>query len=191
MSQKTPYLILSGKLWGVFCGDFRENRSRYNGTALHYSRFLSEMAILGHFLHFTLYNGCNYLSMLGLKSNHFSSGPVVIKWHFIPDRSITYWWLSTRLWNTSVLAVRQSEADNFGGGLGTFYWFTQFMFMTWDLWHEDLQLLWPEFQTLLALLRQFIKSCLWWYFISDHSTTYQWLNSIAFLRWSSDIHLYI
>ena len=37
--------------------------------------------------------------------------------------------------------VRQSEADNFGGGPGTFCWFFfNFMFMIWDSWHEDLQL---------------------------------------------------
>ena len=37
--------------------------------------------------------------------------------------------------------VRQSEADNFGGGLGTFCWFSfNLMFMIWDSSHEDLQL---------------------------------------------------
>ena len=36
---------------------------------------------------------------------------------------------------------RQSEADNFGGGLGTFCWFSfNLMFMIWDSNHEDLQL---------------------------------------------------
>ena len=37
--------------------------------------------------------------------------------------------------------VRRSEADNFGGGPGTFCWFLfNFMFMIWDSRHEDLQL---------------------------------------------------
>ena len=37
--------------------------------------------------------------------------------------------------------VRRSEADNFGGGRGTFWWlFFNFMFMTWNSRHEDLQL---------------------------------------------------
>ena len=37
--------------------------------------------------------------------------------------------------------VRQSEADNFGGGPGTFCWFSlNLMFMIWDSNHEDLQL---------------------------------------------------
>ena len=37
--------------------------------------------------------------------------------------------------------VRQSEVDNFGGGLETFCWFSfNLMFMIWDASHEDLQL---------------------------------------------------
>ena len=37
--------------------------------------------------------------------------------------------------------IRQSEADNFGGGPGTFCWFFfDFMFLIWDSRHEDLQL---------------------------------------------------
>ena len=36
--------------------------------------------------------------------------------------------------------VCRSKANNFGGGLGIFCWFFyNFMFMTWDLWHEDLK----------------------------------------------------
>ena len=31
----TPYLTLTGELWGVYCEDFGENRPRYNGTALY------------------------------------------------------------------------------------------------------------------------------------------------------------
>ena len=43
--------------------------------------------------------------------------------------------------------VRQSEADNFGGGPGTFCWFFfNFMFMIWDSSHEDLQLFWLSFK---------------------------------------------
>ena len=33
-AEDTPYLTLTGELWGVFCGDFGVNRSHYNGTAL-------------------------------------------------------------------------------------------------------------------------------------------------------------
>ena len=37
--------------------------------------------------------------------------------------------------------VRQSEVDTFGGGLGTFCWFSfNLMFMIWNSSHEDLQL---------------------------------------------------
>ena len=43
--------------------------------------------------------------------------------------------------------VHWSEADNFGGGLGTFCWFFfNFMFMIWDSRHEDLQLFWLSFK---------------------------------------------
>ena len=43
--------------------------------------------------------------------------------------------------------VRRSEADNFGGGPGTFCWvFFNFMFMIWDSRHEDLQPFWPSFK---------------------------------------------
>ena len=39
--------------------------------------------------------------------------------------------------------ARQSEADNFGGGPGTFCWFFfNFMFMIWHSRHEDVQLFW-------------------------------------------------
>ena len=31
----TPYLTLTGELWGVGCKEFEENTLRYNGTALY------------------------------------------------------------------------------------------------------------------------------------------------------------
>ena len=31
----SPYLALTGKLWGAYCEDFGENWQRYNGTALY------------------------------------------------------------------------------------------------------------------------------------------------------------
>ena len=34
-TKDTPYLALMGKLWGVFCEDFRENWWPYNGTTLY------------------------------------------------------------------------------------------------------------------------------------------------------------
>ena len=33
--KDTPYLALTGELWGVFCDDFRENQRRYIITAPH------------------------------------------------------------------------------------------------------------------------------------------------------------
>ena len=36
--KSTPYLALTGELWGVFCENFGENWSRYNVTAL-YNQF--------------------------------------------------------------------------------------------------------------------------------------------------------
>ena len=35
MHKDTPYLALTGELWGVFCEYLRENWPRYNGTALY------------------------------------------------------------------------------------------------------------------------------------------------------------
>ena len=34
ITADTPYLALTGELWGVYCEDVGENRPRYNGTAL-------------------------------------------------------------------------------------------------------------------------------------------------------------
>ena len=37
ITSVTPYLALTGELWGVYCGDFGENWPRYNGTHCIYS----------------------------------------------------------------------------------------------------------------------------------------------------------
>ena len=34
-TKDTTYLVLTGKLWGVFCEYLWENQLRYNGTALY------------------------------------------------------------------------------------------------------------------------------------------------------------
>ena len=34
LTTGTPYLALTGELWGVYCEDLRENWLLYNGTAL-------------------------------------------------------------------------------------------------------------------------------------------------------------
>ena len=34
--NKTPYLALTGELWGVYCEEFGEKWPRYNGTALYF-----------------------------------------------------------------------------------------------------------------------------------------------------------
>ena len=35
LTTDTPYLTLTGELWGVYCEDFVENWPHYNGTALY------------------------------------------------------------------------------------------------------------------------------------------------------------
>ena len=35
LTRDTPYLALTGELWGVYCEDLGENWPRYNGTALY------------------------------------------------------------------------------------------------------------------------------------------------------------
>ena len=44
----TPYLALTGELWGVYCEDFGENRPRYNGTALYVVLIISFMITNDH-----------------------------------------------------------------------------------------------------------------------------------------------
>ena len=43
-TKDTPYLALTGELWGVFCEYLWENQPRYNGTAL-YLHFVSFLHI--------------------------------------------------------------------------------------------------------------------------------------------------
>ena len=48
---------------------------------------------------------------------------------------------------SKLLPVRQPEADNFGGGPGTFIkLFFNFMFMIWDSKQQDWQLFWLSFE---------------------------------------------
>ena len=35
LTKETPYLTLTGELWGVYCEEFQENWLSYNATALH------------------------------------------------------------------------------------------------------------------------------------------------------------
>ena len=35
LTTDTPYLSLTGELWGVYYDNFKENWPRYNGTALY------------------------------------------------------------------------------------------------------------------------------------------------------------
>ena len=56
-------------------------------------------------------------------------------------------WLTNPMQCWKFPQVRQSEVDNFVGGLGTFCWFFfNFMLMIWDWRHEDLQLFWLSFK---------------------------------------------
>ena len=43
ITTDTPYLALTGELWGVFCKDFREYSPRYNGTTV--LQYLNEINI--------------------------------------------------------------------------------------------------------------------------------------------------
>ena len=50
-TKDTPYLALTGELWGVFCEYFWEHWTRYNDTALYIHIFVYRMAKLsGKFL---------------------------------------------------------------------------------------------------------------------------------------------
>ena len=39
LTTDTPYLALTGVLWGVYYENFEEKRPRYNGTALQFAMF--------------------------------------------------------------------------------------------------------------------------------------------------------
>ena len=56
---------------------------------------------------------------------------------------------------SKLLPVRQPEADNFGGGLGTFFkLFFNFMFMIWDSRPQDWQLFWLSFEHWYKLFKR-------------------------------------
>ena len=42
-TKDTPYLALTGELWGVFCEYLWENWPRYNGTALYFDAILYQL----------------------------------------------------------------------------------------------------------------------------------------------------
>ena len=46
ITTDTPYLALTGELWGVYCEDFGHNWTRYDGTALYVIRVATKSAIL-------------------------------------------------------------------------------------------------------------------------------------------------
>ena len=46
LTTDTPYLALTGELWGICGEDFGENRPRYNGTAL----YIQNIMHLAHIL---------------------------------------------------------------------------------------------------------------------------------------------
>ena len=84
----------------------------------------------------------------------------------------TAWWdvkqLSFGIWCTlrfdsnigfiqcsKLLPVRLPEADNFGGGPGTFFKiFFNFMFMIWDSRQEDWQLFWLSFEHWFIMMHE-------------------------------------
>ena len=40
LTKDTPYLALAGELWDVYCDEFSEYWSRYNGIALYYDKYI-------------------------------------------------------------------------------------------------------------------------------------------------------
>ena len=64
-TKDTPYLALTGELWGVFCGYLWENWPRYNDIALykdimpHYEEMISRHNELLQTLDISLYNIVN------------------------------------------------------------------------------------------------------------------------------------
>ena len=81
-------------------------------------------------------------------------------------------WITTCAQCWKFPQVRRSEADNFGGGPGTFCWFFfNFMFMILDSRPEDLQLFWLSFKHCLCnipwLFLTFLVTYVWHYVYSN------------------------
>ena len=87
-----------------------------------------------------------------------------------------------KIWNLSqcskLLPVRLPEADNFGGGPGTFSKiFVKFMFMIWDSRQEGWQLFWLSFE-----------QCLSWHFSGGMSLEISWIGGLL-MFWAICLHL--
>ena len=103
---------------------------------------------------------------------------ILIEIHIISPKKI-HLKMSSEKWRPSCLGlnvlmqcsklmpVRQPEADNIGGGLGTFLkLFFNFMFMVWDSTQQDWQLCWLSFEHWLMCL--WVKAML----VNSHSASW-------------------
>ena len=103
-TKDTPYLALTGELWGVFCEDWGENWPRYNGTALYYycyCRVLCWMCPMARGLQ-THWMQHTYPPTL-------TSIPCCVSWlHAVwckPPTSVVGWWVRTSTDITVSLAL--------------------------------------------------------------------------------------
>ena len=73
------------------------------------------------------------------------------------DTMMLMWHHCNQCWKFPLTC--QSEADNFGGGPGTFWWFFfNSMFMIWDSGRQDLQLFWLSFKLTVMPTRLIMDS---------------------------------
>ena len=80
--------------------------------------------------------------------------------------------------------ARRSEADNFGGGPGTFCWFYfNFMFMIWDSRHEDLQLFLLSFKHCYYYHTNIMQISMSWIICQNRAAI--WLLMLAWREHSS------
>ena len=92
VTKDTPYLALTGELYGVCCEDISENWPRYNGSALYNETWTlwRSVAIAGNqVIHYT----CNIIVTLKIASNEY-----IFHTFCAPLDTLRYWTCS-RYWN--------------------------------------------------------------------------------------------
>ena len=95
LTKDTPYLTLTGELWGVFCEDFEENWPCYNDTALYYG--YSSVVMVSHELYHTIRNLLQPLTHWGQVTHTCVSKLSIIG----PDNGLLPGWHKAIIWTNA------------------------------------------------------------------------------------------
>ena len=101
LTNDTPYLVLTGELWGVYCESLEENGQRYNGTALYEITFAypKNLTPHNHFLP-SVQSGTNVTAESVGKERQLAS-LFPCSWS-----ELTIYWRTT-IWNIFIVYVYQ------------------------------------------------------------------------------------